>query len=166
MNKRKINQVLNKHGLTIESVFIPWSQSRNAGEKHPSLNWRVTLKQNGKAIISTDYSAGCGHCPSYQQRATTNSQNAVLQECESGRTPGPTAGGLRIYPDPADVVYSLIMDAEAINYTFEEWAGGFGYSEDSREAEQLYNACLKIGLQLRKIGEPALSELRDAFQDY
>lgn len=174
MNKQEINAVLNKHGLTVESIFVPWSQSRNAGEKSPSLNWRVTLKHNGRNVISTDYSAGCGHCPSYQQRATTDSQRAVLNECERGKVykfsnrkyPARHGYWEEINPDPADVIYSLLMDSEAINYIFEEWAGNFGYSEDSREAERLYNECLKIGIQMRKIGESTLTELREAFQDY
>jgi hypothetical protein len=53
-------------GLTIESVFIPFSQSRNKAEKRNSLNWKVSLCRNGKAFLTCDYSAGIAHCPGYK----------------------------------------------------------------------------------------------------
>lgn len=175
----QINATLDKYNLTVESVFIPFSQSRNAGEKSPSLNWRVTLKQNGRNVLTTDYSAGCAHAPSYKQsfkRDYINDQ-MVKAECEYGgqaRHMGasdwvgvPENKKGTIKPDPADVVYSLLMDSEVLDYSsFEEWAGSFGYDEDSRQAEQIYNACMKIALKFRQIGESAIAELREVFQDY
>jgi hypothetical protein len=72
-----------------------------------------------------------------------------------------------ITPDSVDVVYSLLLDSEVLEAgDFETWAGEFGYDPDSRQAEQIYNACLKIALQFRKIGESVISELREAYQDY
>tara|TARA_R110000796_G_scaffold242533_3_gene364638 strand:+ start:809 stop:1477 length:669 start_codon:yes stop_codon:yes gene_type:complete len=50
-------------GVTVESVFIPFSRSRNAGQDSPSLNWSVTVKRQGRAVLTTDYGAGAGHCP-------------------------------------------------------------------------------------------------------
>lgn len=166
-----IGVIIAKHGLTIESVFVPWSLSRNAGEKSPSLNWRVTLKQEGRNILTTDYSAGCGHAPSYQQRETVDSHANVLRECEKGFATYGSMGMLNtkkpITPEARDVIYSLLLDSDALDHdSFESWASDFGYDTDSREAEKTYQACLKIALQFRKIGEAAIVELRDAFQDY
>lgn len=172
--KEQIKALLNKHGLTVESVFVPFSRSRNAGEKSPSLNWVVTLKHNGKNILTTDYSAGCGHCPSYKQGQKIYANDAVVLECEKGFKA--KAGlGMHYYidtrkpilPDSVDVVYSLLMDAEVLDYSsYEEWAGNFGYDEDSRKGEQVYNACMKIALQFRRIGGTVINELREAYQDY
>jgi hypothetical protein len=53
-------------GLTIESVFVPFSQSRNKKEKHNSLNWKVDLCRDGNAFLTCDYSAGIAHCPGYK----------------------------------------------------------------------------------------------------
>lgn len=64
-----IDSALADLGLTVESVFVPFSQSRNKAEKHKSLNWRVTVKRNGRDILTTDYSAGAGHCPGYKVSA-------------------------------------------------------------------------------------------------
>ena len=52
--------------LTVESVFVPFSQSRNKGEKSPSLNWRVTLKRDRRDVLTTNYMAGIAYCPGYE----------------------------------------------------------------------------------------------------
>jgi hypothetical protein len=73
-----------------------------------------------------------------------------------------------ILPKTADVVHSLIMDASVLDSGgFEDWASELGYDTDSRNAESIYRACLEIALKLRAgLGENALSELREAAQDY
>jgi hypothetical protein len=173
--KDEVGVAIAKHGLTVESVFIPFSQPRNAGEKYPSLNWKVTLKQNGRNILTTDYMAGCAHAPSYQQRETIHSGNAVRVECEhggkamesQGRWIVPSDKRGTIKPDSRDVIHSLLLDSEVLNYSnFEDWAGDFGYDEDSRSHEKIYQDCLKIALQFRKIGNDAITELQEAYQDY
>lgn len=68
-HKTKPAAALAALGLTVESVFVPFSQSRNKAEKSPSLNWRVTVKRNGRDVLTTDYSAGMGHCPGYKVSA-------------------------------------------------------------------------------------------------
>jgi hypothetical protein len=177
-------------GLTVESVFVPFSQSRNAKDAKPwrSLNWRVTLKRDGRAILTTDYSAGEAHCPSYKQPeyprtiATRERALMVAWECEHGRRAigvrdvasapyffayGPTAGP-HLQPDALSVIYSLVTDADVIDEpNFTEWAHSLGYDPDSRKAEGVYRACLEIALQLRSgLGEEGLSRLRKAAQDY
>jgi hypothetical protein len=173
METQAINELVKKHGITIESRFIPWSLSRNAGEDTPSLNWKITLKQNGRDLLTTDYMAGCAHCPAYDQRGynTVDGRADVLSECEKGKRirPDSTIGLTHrdINPDSLDVIHSLLMDSEALDYSsYEEWAGEFGFDEDSRKGEETYRACLKIALSLRPVGESLLAELRDAFQDY
>lgn len=68
-----------------------------------------------------------------------------------------TGKGLRKFNTPvkphiAGVLYSLITDAEALQYnTFEEWASYCGYDADSRRAEKIYHACRENGEKLHKI---------------
>lgn len=174
----QIGAVLKKHDLTVESEFVPWSCSRNAGEKMPSLNWKVTLKQAGRVILTTDYMAGMGHCPAYKSvnpfRLTMYDMEPIKAECETGLPHKhgsvarvvPTSKN-KIQPESRDVIYSLLMDSEVLQYSgFEEWAREFGYDEDSRKGEQVYNACMKIALQFNRLGESVISELREAFQEY
>ena len=164
-------------GLTVTSKFVPFSQSRNKDEKHRTLNWVVTLHYNGREVLSTEYSAGEASCPSYKQgRRTIYDQELIDFETERGlpakRLPSfgvvTCTSKKHIFPNPDDVVYSLIMDADALDYpTFDNWADSFGYSTDSRSAEKIYRQCLEIGLRLRSsLGDEKLAELREAFSDY
>ena len=172
-----VSKVLADMGLTLESVFVPFSQSRNKAEKSPSLNWKVTLKKSGKDILTTDYMAGCGHCPSYQQGGKFESRKQTEYECEKGIKAGrwsygmnriqPTAKITPILPKIEDVVHSLVMDSEVLEYDFAEWCGNFGYQEDSRKAEQIYNDCMQIALKInRSLGTDGLNTLREVYQDY
>ncbi len=170
MSTTTIERTANILDLTLRSVFIPFSQSRRAAEKEPSLNWRITLRHTGRDVLTTDYSAGCGHCPSYQQRQTVDGAAAVLWECEHGQAyrAGRYTLGPLILPAFVDVLASLACDANAIDYpTFEDWASVMGYDSDSRAAERTYRSCLDIGLRLRAaLGEAGLQTLHDACRDY
>lgn len=61
----EIQAVIESLGLSVESEFVPWSKSRNKDEVRPSLNWKVTVKRDCRDVLTTDYSAGVAHCPSY-----------------------------------------------------------------------------------------------------
>lgn len=165
------DEAIRELGLSITSRFVPWSQSRNKHEKQPSLNWRVTLLRNSREILTTDYSAGAAHCPSYSR----DSKHGVEFECEHGVHKYPPDGSgpierirFPIKPDLKSVIYSLLTDADALDYaTFEDWADNFGYDPDSRKAENIYRECLSLGLKLRAaIGDEGMRKLSEAFQDY
>ena len=162
-------------GIEIKSAFVPFSQSRNKGEKLKSLNWVVTVEHNGRPVLITDYMAGQGHCPSYKQGARTIDQTAAIDhECETGTKARQYHGmshiakGAVINPDPCDVLYSLIMDSSVLDAGgFEDWAADFGYDTDSRAAKSTYRACLDIALKMRAgIGEEKMRALQEAFEDY
>lgn len=87
--EKLVSAWLNKYGVTVESVFIPWSQSRAKDDKVPvwgseplryskqpqySLQWRVTLKRNGREFLTTEYGAGVAHCPAYMQSPPKNGE--------------------------------------------------------------------------------------------
>lgn len=163
--------------LAIKAEFVPWSKSRNARPNPKlsdrSLNWKITVQHKGHDVLTTDYQAGIGHCPSHNQRdshrPTVDFVAEIEFETENGK---PYRKRLvkdaAILPDTADVFYSLAMDADAIDHpNFESWASDFGYDTDSRKAEAIYRACLGIALKLRvALGENGLKRLRDACEDY
>lgn len=179
-------ELLDEMGLSLKTVFVPFSQSRNKGEKSPSLNWKITVLKNGRGVFTTDYGAGCGHCPAYKKPAKFSNGNrdeyttkkAIELECETGRPSKIIDTNSSfvmtdkhkppITPETADVFYSLVTDADVIDYgDFEEWASNFGYDPDSRGAEKIYQACLEIALKLRSaIGDANLAKLRGHFHNY
>lgn len=176
MNSKEIEVVLKKMGFSITSEFVPWKHSRSSKEKVPSLNWKITLLKNGKKILTTDYTAGCAHCPSYKQNGKGYDYIQVINsECETGFA-SKFAWSLNvvtvdkrkpILPEISDFVYSIVLDSDALQYDFEDWCGNFGYEQDSRKAEKIFNECLEIGLKLnRAISSEEFEKLREIFQDY
>lgn len=154
-----IQQMANHLGLTMHTQFVPWSKSRNAGEKSPSLNWKVTIRKDGREIITTDYMAGSGHCSALTKPGQTLAET-VRRQCETGLP--------KLEPNLADVLHSLCSDAESLNHaTFDGWAEDFGMDTDSRKAEAIYRACLEIGLKMRNgLGDEDFKRLCEACQDY
>ena len=151
--------------LQYMAVFVPFSRSRNAAEKQPSLNWSVTLTVRGRSI-TTDYMQGVGHLPGYVQPRLACEAEGVRKACETGLySPVGRFGLLKKIPAPGvvDVLSCLLLDAEVINYgSFEEWAGEFGYETDSRKAEETYRACVQHGLQLRAmLGDDLMRKLQE-----
>lgn len=175
MAQQEMTAAIAALGLTMETTFIPWSQSRNKSEDRCSLNWTVRLLRAGREVLTTDYNAGAAHCPSYKQLDNTAHRAQLVEwECENGRRAREFSGsiigasGKLILPAIEDVIYSLVSDAEAIDHaTFEDWADSYGYDADSRKAEVVYRACLETALKLRSaLGENGLAQLREAAQDY
>jgi hypothetical protein len=61
--------------------------------------------------------------------------------------------GCKTKAPPAEVLASVCREwADADATTFEDWAGNFGYEEDSRRAEAIYKSCLSHGLVLDNLG--------------
>lgn len=172
------------HGITVSTEFVPFSQSRNKASKDRSLNWRVTLHKDGRAILTTDYQAGIAHCPAYKQARygligimTLLRERAIILETEHGKSTHPRfssdepelrRNSVMLNPNTCDVVYALVSDADVLNSGgFEDWASELGYDPDSRSAEGVYKACLEIALKLRNgLGEATLAALAEAAREY
>jgi len=184
MEKHEIATAIATLDLTVEAKFVPFSQSRNKAEKSPSLNWIVRIERKGREVLTTDYMAGMGYCPSFKRAVPKVwdrpdrmwKPEACAAECENGHglAPYTSWGGFRhdrtkpIVPDAVDVVYSLVMDSSVLEVGgFEDWASDLGYDLDSRAAESTYRACLENALKLRgAIGESGMEMLRELFEDY
>lgn len=165
--------------LEVSFEFVPWSRSRNKDNKDPSLNYKVTLSKGGRTILTTDYGMGYGHSPSYKSLRTVrggytlHDYGIVKAECETGfvhknMSFGPMKTKRKIEPDAADVINSLVLDSDVLDYSsFEDWALELGFDPDSRSGEKVYQACMAIALKLRNaIGDEGLTRLREAGQDY
>ena len=158
----------NRH-LEVQATHLPVNAENY---KDLRMQWRVTLLYQGKEVLSTDFHAGVGACPSYKAGAflSVDYVEALKFECKTGHASVGSFGlkGKPIMPKPADVLYSLLMESDTMDYcNFEDWAASLGYDQDSRKAERVYRACLDTALKLRAaLGDALLKELREAFQDY
>lgn len=155
--------------FSLRSKFIPYSQSRNKGT-FLSLNWEVTLLYRDREILTTEYSAGVAHCPSYKFGDFTKfTQDKILWECEHGRRcvygeyTDRFSGREKLEPRLQDFLFCILSDYSVLDYPdFPSWAESLGYSDDSILAKQIYDNCLKVSLQLRgNLGEDKIKELEE-----
>jgi hypothetical protein len=136
------------------------------------LCWNIKIVIGNRAY-ETIYSEGVGHIPGYtfQFKRCIDQVNMEKYAVSTGKyysLDNPSIIKPLPAPELIDVMYCLVSDAEAIEYqNFEEFADMLGYDPDSRKAEKVYNACLKVGLFLRiSLGEDKLEELRELYQNF
>lgn len=153
--KEERTAALEALGLGLTAEFVPWSKSRNKGQKERSLNWKVTLSQGGKKLIRTDYMQGIAHAPSYQFRPTIHSKEATDWEAEHGVTPYSGSVSVSVLkgkplPTPSllEVCYCLGLDAQSGAESFEDFCASLGYDTDSRKARKMWKSCRKIAFKL------------------
>lgn len=156
-------------GTTIKSIHIPSEPEKELGMSQ--VKWQVTIEYKGKQIKS-DYSTGIGHLQGYKhtwgQKLNYADRMAIRGALMTGRGDCENVHMKVKKPTLDDVMYCLVSDSDALQYdTFEEWAGDTGYDSDSRKAEEIYNACRKIGSELKKaFGVDGLTKLQEGFQGY
>jgi hypothetical protein len=171
----RIDTALAEMGFNLAATFVPQSVSRNAGNKEPSLNWRVAVTREGRSVsVITDYQQGIGHVPGYSYPPRT-----LYDEKNWGNPP--ETGKYRkraginwspvLFPLPSpelrDILHSMLLDATARDMTFSDWCADYYYSDDSIIARKTYDTCLEIGIRLAQLMSSAeLETLRELFQDY
>jgi hypothetical protein len=79
---------------------------------------------------------------------------------------GRRKGSGAVAPSAADVLYSMLADAEAASMTFDVWCDEFGYNSDSIKASSTYKACVEMAEMLKGFTLDQIAELREALQDY
>lgn len=177
-NKQAREEYLALLDIDYTATFVPQSASRNRNDKRPTLNWIVTLTHNGTSL-TLDYTQGIAHVPGYDKlgyRGTRSVDEQALfdrltRAAETGKYPTGVRAMFMMQPLPppsrAEVMSSILLDASAIDDTFEDWCSNFGADTDSRKAKAMYDACVDTGIRLRRmIGDEAIAKLRELFQDY
>lgn len=177
LEKPDIPAALKEMGFVFSFKFIPYSESRNAGEWE-SLNWTVTVSHNRQAKpLVVEYSQGIGFLPKYipvSSRRTINVDRAIKAAIETGELYNPNGSltfpkGKVSPPSIAEVTYSLVSDgaADFDATSFEDWVSDYGYDPDSRKAEHTFNECRRIGAWIRgAVGTDGVDTLRTLFEDY
>lgn len=131
--------LIDQYDIKIHSDYIPMD-----GHEEPRLKWKVRLYRLNETVMEVEYTAGMAHAPSYPAAC-------AVEECRTGLRAGSTEFKKhRIMPDARDVIRSVMLDCNALDYgCFEDWARDFGYDTDSRAAEAMYRLCLQRAVMLR-----------------
>ena len=126
-------------------------------------HYRVRFSKQGAEPYDTDFYQGLGNrgpAPKPTDGGPAPRRGTLMYEqLEAQRKP--------IAPNAASVLYCLLSDAEALDQSFSDWAGNFGYDTDSRKALATYETCCDAGREMRRLFTAAQrDELRDLLQDY
>ena len=99
----------------------------------------------------------------YNPEWQANHYKCILKRAKKRMTVYFSKGyGLKGKPTAEEVLNCLAMDAACIENSenFEDWATQLGYDIDSRQAEKMYNVCLKETIRLKKfLMQDAYNEL-------
>lgn len=149
---------LQSNGFTFEARYVGETVRDNDWQCD---EWRVSLMK-GKTKFETPFYTGFGHRKQVQAMPTPPYRKGTLayeQWAKSAFKPQA--------PHAADVMHSLLLDGEAINESFTDWADNYGYDSDSIKALRTYEQCCATGKELRKLFTHAeLETLREMMQDY
>ena len=151
-------------------------QKQDKGDRYIQDKWIFSIIFDALAY-SFDYWTGIGHrklqkridCERWRvDRAKKIMNGAAMKQTDENFAmvvETLDAGSVAVLPKIDDVLYALIMDAEALDYTFEDWCSNCGYDTDSRKAFATYEACKANGEKLKRIvGD--VGAAREKFQDY
>lgn len=146
--KEKIVAILEAAGVSYSAQYIGIT-SNPFGEtsKKPVFmdKWEITLI-SADQVFKLDFFTGMG---------------LRKKPSKKWMEPKPVA------PAAADVLYSVVLDAQACEVSFEDWADDFGYDTDSRSALETYLECQKNGNQYRRlIGQKEREQIAEILSDY
>lgn len=156
---------LGKNNIGVKITHIGASTEPMSGGEEPweHDSWAVTVSRPTKKAFTSDYHTGTGHRvlikPMPQEVVRYPRTLHAEQWMRDWVRPHP--------PEVAAVLNSFVMDGDACNQSFEDWADDFGYDKDSRRAEKTYEACKEIGFKMRQIFTRAeIEEIRTMLEDY
>ena len=101
--KAEIAATLESLKLSVDARFVPFSQSRNKAEKHKTLNWVMTVKRDGRDVLTTDYMAGMAHCPGHAAEKAPSKFQAHGYKNARGK-PYPGTGSMYRSAKPHEVL--------------------------------------------------------------
>lgn len=162
LRKKEVTENINGQDVTATIQHIK-EPTKSIHDKKAEWNdtadkWLITLKGE-----SFDYYTGAGH----RELVTSKNQDELTERTtthfyyEGKRVQREKAK----YPTIKDVLYSLVMDSDALNYQFHEWCDNFGYGHDSIKAKETYDACIQNAIKLRSLGFD-IEALQEFYQDY
>ena len=166
----KVQQYLNTLGMKYDAHYIG-----AVGGKWPHDKFNIVLTPTGKSPYLFEFSTGIGHrvhLKNFKVPTKTVFNGTKHRELTGWTKAFISNDSFRpeyvvVKPTAASVLYSILLDGSAIDMSFHDWCGDYGYDTDSISARSTYDACCVTGVKLRSLltfeARTILSEL---LQDY
>ena len=144
-------QWIDDRKITLRAVYQPQTLPLLRPASMAMLKWRCDLLQNDEIVIETPYSAGILAGSTVENKSLHPPMNLrTFQKLAEMYAGGPGAPRFeRKTPLVIDVLYSLALDAGAVDMCWEDFADEYGLNPDSMADRETYLQCVKTGLALR-----------------
>ncbi len=162
-------EMIKDMGLRIEFVYLKPDMDSKEFKEWKHARWKVWLYKEDRLILEQEFKSGIACLLMEKMKHPFSPRSIAYQDAiNMALTNGCDVFGRKLRPDIIQFVYSIVSDADALDYnSFEDWAMYTGCDEDSRKAEATYKECLSIGLKLRNgLGEKDFIKLQKAARDY
>lgn len=145
--------------ISIASLGYMPDTDKPREQRWPHFAYRVTVLRGGQSY-ATDYKSGIGHAKTMPDTYRRDLPEHQRREAWYGewRTP--------IHPTVADVVASLMVDAQCGAETFEGYCDSMGLDTDSRKAFDTYLLCQAALNGCRLVFGEHFEAVAAACQDY
>lgn len=148
-------------GLQVNAVYVGRAADKQAdGEKWEHFLWTVTVR-TPRHSFSLPYKCGLAHVeknPAWKNPYLRHTPAAAQWDAQNSKPKAPSAN---------DVMHSLVLDADALQTSFEYWCEEYGYDSDSIRALNTYRACCDIGKDMQKaFTRDEINTIREHLQDY
>lgn len=123
--------------------------------------WCIMFKRDGKEDLTEFYFTGTGLRKQVNPMPQPPFRKGTIAYEEWAKNAfKPQA------PSAADVLYSLVRDAEALYESFDDWCMNFGYDSDSIKAFRIYQDCCEIGKKLAQFfSKEELDKIKELTED-
>lgn len=167
----QLREACEENDITITSTHLYVDYSEKDGDKYPRDKWACTLHYKDRSA-TFEFSTGSGNrvlaagvkregTSKYARRSTGDVVFGDKKAIEQGYLILERKKGKIVGPDVADVLSSVLSDAEACETTFDDWCSTFGSNNDSLGALNTYLACQRNGTKVIKLlGYTLFKELR------
>ena len=180
-----VESILEANGITMTATSIPNRTDGIKAFSNSAMHWQICFERNGYKM-AFQYSMGGAHrmwsksAPSKWHRLGKNPHIPNKPKTGEQLSYSQTMPGLPILfhdfvknnsepmpPKVTDVLHSLCMDMDCLDYPFEEWAENMGMDSDSISDKNTWENSVNQSIEARSFFGPVLiNELRDAVQDY
>lgn len=157
-----LERALEKIPIEAKTTYLGRGEDPAEGPDNPHnkpwkyFEWSVELRYAGGTMLVPSYKCGLAHAKRTPRKGSLPRQsmdNGVYDDQPELVRVEPTP------PSLADVMSSVLGDSDAMDCTFDDFAEGLGYSNDSIKALFIYLACQRVGTQIVKLLGRARVEL-------
>lgn len=171
----QIDVILAEKGITYD---VRYMGEKAAFDEHHKMDWWSVVFTTDNKREDFDYFTGLGHRKWDKPHSAkkillhgTKSYNYTYQDLGKPGTvhyEQMARTNLKpVVPHIAGVLYSLVMDSDALEHDYEDWCDNLGFDADSRKALETFLQCQKLGKQLQSIfSRDVLEQIKTLLEDY